>query len=858
MAARDTVTRILITAKDEASGVFNSVSGKAKAVAAAIAGYFSFQAFKDFVGIAAEFEKSMSGVQAVTQASGEDMRRLTAVARELGASTSFSASEAAQAMQFLGMAGFDTNQIIAAMPGTLALAKAGNLELGAAADIASNALSGFGLSAGEMATVADTLAAAAASSNTSVTQLGEAMSYAAPISASLGVDIQTAAAAVGALSDAGIQGSRAGTGLAGVLRQLTNVTKAGQGVLDQYGLSLEDVDVKTRGLDAVLKSLAGAGLSAGDVIKLFGAEAGVAGQVLLNMNGRVSELTAELREAEGAAQAMSDVMSNNLDGDLTKLRSALEGLKLSGNSLGGITDNLRVLTQNTTTYIQQAVENLDLLGEALRKSRGDLQGLADDNSIKAFADRSIEYFALVADVARASAFSIGTAFEGVGKTIGAGMAQLAASVRGDFAQVREIGNLWLQDMADINDRVIAFDTERYRSAARMIEQMRSERQEAKALEQAQAELSVSAEGVAEAMDGVATEAENASDKIRALREQYEQYIAVGDTQGAVVILEQIRQLKELAKATEESAESLEEKEQALKDVAAATKALYSAELDLLGTQIATLKAQAKIAEAKGREREASRLLEQAKKLEARQSEIVARAKLEEARAGLASAEANHADMVASGSASEVKLKAAAAAIKVAQAKVRAAEAGLELTRVLKQLNEELEKNKEKTDSTADSNDRLADSIERVNNAGRPSRQGGAIDYIGTARRAGFDIDPDDMDRFIELANGFGARNQSTMRLTAGDSVYSYSRKLNRAYESAAIEAAERLMAEKAGEKTPPLTTRQLGPELPEGRSYQVNVNLGGRRTSVATATDDDAQRLVGILRELESDMARAS
>lgn len=293
----------------------------------------------------AGFEQTLSKVQAVTRASAEDMDNLTRAARQLGATTAFSASEAAEGMQFLGMAGFNTSQIIKAMPSTLALAKAGALDLGSAADIASNALSGFGLRAEQMGTVADTLAAAASRSNTNVQQLGEAMSYAAPFARALDVSIQEATAAIGVMSDAGVQASRAGTGLAGIFRQLTNVTNDGAAVLAGYGLTVADVNIKTHGLQKVLDTLGKTGMGTGEVIRLFGSEAGVAASVLLGATGRVGELTGELNAASGAAEEAARVMGDNLRGDLAILGSTISEVVLITNEQTGLTAKLRSMTQ---------------------------------------------------------------------------------------------------------------------------------------------------------------------------------------------------------------------------------------------------------------------------------------------------------------------------------------------------------------------------------------------------------------------------------------------------------------------------------------------------------------------------------
>lgn len=163
------------------------------------------------------------------------MVALKATARELSAVTQFSATQAAQGMEFLGRAGFKTTDIISAMPGLLDLAAAGALELGRAADIASNVLSGFQLQAKESNRVSDILALTAASANTNVEQLGDAMSYVAPVAAAFSKSVEETSAALGILGNAGIQASSAGTGLRGILANLATVTPAGRRCIARNG-----------------------------------------------------------------------------------------------------------------------------------------------------------------------------------------------------------------------------------------------------------------------------------------------------------------------------------------------------------------------------------------------------------------------------------------------------------------------------------------------------------------------------------------------------------------------------------------------------------------------------------------------
>jgi TP901 family phage tail tape measure protein len=303
------------------------------------------------VSTVVDFESALSSVRAITRSTNEDMEKLSATARTLGATTSFSAKEAASGMKFLGMAGFNTNEIIQAMPSTLALAKAGSLDLATAADIASNALSGFRINAEDMNIVADTLAATSSRSNTSIIQLGDALSYAAPIAASLDVSIQDTSAAIGVLSDAGLQASRAGTGLTGVFRQLTKITTEGEKVLRKYGLSNDDVSIKSLGFTKVLSTLSKAGLDTSDVFTLFGAEAGIAGQILLTSSGSVKKLSQEVKAAKVEAQQMAKVMEDNLAGDTLIFNSAISEATLSVSEYAGVSASMRDTVQSATKSI---------------------------------------------------------------------------------------------------------------------------------------------------------------------------------------------------------------------------------------------------------------------------------------------------------------------------------------------------------------------------------------------------------------------------------------------------------------------------------------------------------------------------
>lgn len=305
------------------------------------------------VMMGANFEESMSKVQAITGATGEDFTKLEDLAKQLGAETKYSASEAAEAMTYLGMAGFDTNQILSAMPSMLSLATAGNLDLASAADIASNILSGFGMDAGQAGHMADVLAYAASNSNTSVQQLGNAMSYAAPIAHSMGISLEEATAAVGMFSDAGIQGEKAGTSLRGVIASLSNPVGQTAKKLQELGLSADDVNPKTNSLADILKKLEAAGMDSSEAMELVGVEAGPALAYLLEEgSGALESFTGRIEEADGTADRMAKTMADNTKGGFKAFTSALESLGIA------ISDVLLPTITKLTDWITKVVRSM--------------------------------------------------------------------------------------------------------------------------------------------------------------------------------------------------------------------------------------------------------------------------------------------------------------------------------------------------------------------------------------------------------------------------------------------------------------------------------------------------------------------
>lgn len=288
-----------------------------------------------------DFDASMSKVQSLTRLQKDDpqLQALRDQARQLGASTQFTAGQAADAQGFLGMAGFDPKAIQAAMPGMLDLAKAGDSDLAETADIASNILTGFNLKASETGRLGDVLVGAFTRSNTNLQMLGETMKYAGPVAASVGQDIETVAAMAGKLGDAGIQGSMDGTALRAILGRLIAPPKMAAKALDTLGVSAKDAQGNLRDMPTVLQEIYEKTKGMGDadragLLKAIAGEEAVAGlQVLVAQagSGGLQEFISTLRKTEGEASSTAKTMADNLRGDLSALGSAWEDLGIQMN-----------------------------------------------------------------------------------------------------------------------------------------------------------------------------------------------------------------------------------------------------------------------------------------------------------------------------------------------------------------------------------------------------------------------------------------------------------------------------------------------------------------------------------------------
>ncbi len=329
-----------------------------------------------------QFDADMSKVQALTRLDkgDEQLGAMRAQARQLGAETMFSATDAAQGQGFLAMAGFKPEDIIAAMPGMLNLAKAGDSGLAETADIASNILTGFNLKASETGRLGDVLVGAFTRSNTSLQMLGETMKYAAPVAASVGQDIETVAAMAGKLGDAGIQGSMGGTALRAILNRLSAPPKAAAEALDTLGISAVDAQGNLRDMPTVLQEIYEKTRNMGDaqragLLKGIAGEEAVAGmQVLVAQagSGALQEFIGTLRQTQGEAQRTAKVMGDNLVGDIDELSSAWEdlGIQLQEQQNGPLREVTQALASVVGSVKSWIVENPKLAANIVKTAAG--------------------------------------------------------------------------------------------------------------------------------------------------------------------------------------------------------------------------------------------------------------------------------------------------------------------------------------------------------------------------------------------------------------------------------------------------------------------------------------------------------
>lgn len=302
------------------------------------------------VKLFAGFEQQMARVKALTGASGDEFAKLEAKAKELGAATIFSASQAAEAMSFFALAGFKTDQILKAVGPTLDLAAAGQIEIGEAADIATKIMAGMGIASDDLGRAVDVMAKAMTTANTDLLMLGEAFKFVGPMAKSAGISLEEITAAIQLLSNAGVQGEMAGTTLRGMLLSLTSPSAEAQSELQRLGIRVLDTAGNVRPLVDIITDLERSltGVGSGEKLRVLGTifparQAAGAAELVSQGAQRLRDATRALESSSGTAARIASIQINTLQGDFIILLSALEGVAIAvGEALRTV---LRVTTQ---------------------------------------------------------------------------------------------------------------------------------------------------------------------------------------------------------------------------------------------------------------------------------------------------------------------------------------------------------------------------------------------------------------------------------------------------------------------------------------------------------------------------------
>lgn len=342
-------------------------------------GFGIYDAVKGYM----DFEQEMSAVKAISGATEDEFQRLTDAAMKMGAETKFSAKESAQALEYMGMAGWKSDEMIAGLPGVMNLAAASGEDLGRVSDIVTDAMTSFKLAASDATMFSDVLAATATSSNTNVGKMGYTFQYVAPLAGALGYTIQDTALAIGAMADAGIKGEQAGTSLRALLTRMASPTKDSAEAMQTLGLSITDSAGNMRPLRDILVDIRNGfkQLTPAEQAQVASALAGQ--EAMSGLLGIVNEsddkfnsLADSIDNSAGAAKKMADIRLDNLAGDLEYLSGDWDAFTMSlmkGNTSNGLRDFVKEADKLLSDFSGVVEEHglgtrsvLSLIGEGIK------------------------------------------------------------------------------------------------------------------------------------------------------------------------------------------------------------------------------------------------------------------------------------------------------------------------------------------------------------------------------------------------------------------------------------------------------------------------------------------------------------
>lgn len=317
---------------------------------------------------AADFDAGMSEVQSISGATGKDFDALRAKAREMGEKTQFTATQSAEALKYMAMAGWDTDKMLSGLPGVMNLAAASGEELGRVSDIVTDAMTAFGMSADKATHFSDVLAQVSAKSNTNVGLMGDTFKYVAPVAGALGYSVEDTGLAIGLMANQGIKGSQAGTALRSMLTRLAAPTKEVSGTMKKLGVHMTDSQGKMLPFRDVIKQLRDkfSGLSEkqkAQAAASIAGERGMSGLLAIVNSGDkdFDALTASIDHCDGAAQHMADVRMDNLSGQWKLLKSQLQELAIS------MSDQLMPYIRKGVAWVQKLVAKFNSLSPSTKK-----------------------------------------------------------------------------------------------------------------------------------------------------------------------------------------------------------------------------------------------------------------------------------------------------------------------------------------------------------------------------------------------------------------------------------------------------------------------------------------------------------
>lgn len=877
--AGNPITKIIITAKDEASAVFTSLQAKVAGIAAAIGTYFGARMFGDALGSARDFEAAMSRVQAASGASGAELAALKTAAEQAGATTKYTSAEAAGALENLAKAGLDATQAVQALPAVLQLAQAGGVELGAASEYITKAVAGMGLAFTDAGRVADVLAKGANASNTSVEGLAAALSFAAPLANSLGLSLEQTVAIVGKFADAGIDASRAGTALNSILAQFSDPAS-------KFRQELANAGIVTTDFDQALRQLAAAGPAGQKAINAVGQEAGPALRALLNQGiGALDDLKAKLDNAAGSAAETAKTMGQNLDGALKGLGSSWDAARraLVAPLLEPLAKQIDVLAGKFRAAVQDGT--VARFGEVIRTAfESGVRAVTDFTTkidfgavvarMQALAEQTGQIFSSIADKAAAA----GNAVQAAYGVMSAGVNTVLAAIYKAGQGMSWVASAFLADLAKISagiDRITPDAiTEKFKAAAvelrfqaqaayAVSEEFGKRSTEAfasaaagaetaaagwRALTESAQEAAPAAQQTAQALQQTAEQAGLTADQLDALGAGAEvaagKVVKTGEAAAAVA-----PQLAEMGSTAQASAEQ----------VAAAFDRLGVTSTEALKNAAANAKRDFEIVRDSGtasvRDIQAAFTAYAQKAIAANGGVADAALKAQAAQHGL--------KIEADGTGKSIVRSMNEASASTASVGTAASSAATAVGRI----GDEAESATGSLRGMRIETERLADAQERIGGGsiggggGKPPgaapkpgtqqqeeqkpREVAGRDPFAEAMRRGLEVDPMVGAEFREAFNAFFNEALAKMRPVSNDD---YFRKLALAESGALEAAAEFVKKQKAEESKSGVRTNR----------YEVRLRLGSLDRTVEVASAQDAQSLTSFLQELERAAGRAA